>query len=52
MNTAQKRIGERQSRICQFVYAYLLHNIQFVSLRQTAKGENVKNEDEFREKKI
>ena len=50
------KINERQSSICQFVYTYLLHNIQYVSLKGDQEGrqfaEGVQKEDEFRDEKI
>lgn len=51
MDRAQKRVGEKESRLCQFVYTYLMHTIQFVPLKNREMGDSIK-EDEFKKTKV
>lgn len=46
MNEREREIGERESSLCQLVYAYLMHNISFVQIKV---GENV---DDFKDGKL
>lgn len=51
MDGTQKRIGEKESRLCQFVYSYLMHTIQFIPLKNRETGDSIK-EDEFKKTKV
>mmetsp|Transcript_35364 Transcript_35364/g.46558 ORF Transcript_35364/g.46558 Transcript_35364/m.46558 type:complete len:92 (+) Transcript_35364:1056-1331(+) len=33
MNENQRKIAERESSLCQFVYAYLMHNLSYVQMK-------------------
>ena len=56
-NLFKAKINERQSSICQFVYTYLMHNIQYISIKSNIEtrataSEGVAKEDEFKDEKI
>lgn len=44
---------KQQSRLCHFIYTYLMHNVEFINLRmQILKDGAIQQEEEFKEKKI